>query len=459
MMFDSFVSSDSPAEPRLRITVMPDRLSAMAALEEHVVLVEPAEVHAALEAAGIRYGVLPEAVTALCTGEARQAVIARGHGPQPGRDTRFEPLLESRREAGAPRVNEDGRVDFLDLDFVRSVTAGEALMRRIPPTPGTEGCNLWGEILPARDGRDLAFRRVGLGTRLSPKDADLLVAATAGLPTFGPDFVQVDPVLWVPAVDVSTGHIRFAGSVVVAGDVGTGLQIEAEGDVIVAGTVDAATIVAGGNVELRGGMAGHGTGSVQAGGSVTARYLDSVTVIAGEDLYFEETISHCDVTVAQDVVAISAMGRGQVIGGQLRAGRAVRARGLGAPAGTVTLVGVGGADPERLQATEARCRQTRLALAAGTRHLVQLRMAGADPQDLQAGLARCERLQGELQVAEHHLEVAQPVPQANCYVQAVSVFYGGVEVRIGDQRRLLRDDLPGAKLVSRDGQVVVRYGG
>lgn len=454
----SVTTTDTCPKPHLRITVMPDGLSAMAAVEGGAATLAPAEVDAALAAAGIRYGVIPEAVTALCTGDERQTVIARGVSPQPGRDTRFEPLLASRREAGLPKLTADGRVDYLDLDYAESVTAGAALMRRIPPTSGTPGCNLWGEALPARDGKDKTFRRVGLGTRLSPDDPNLLVAATSGLPTFGPDFVQVDPVLWVPAVDVGTGHIRFAGTVIVAGDVGSGLVIEAAGDVIVAGTVDAASIVAGGNVELRGGMAGHGSGRVQANGTVTARYLDNVTVVAGEDVFFEETLSHCQVSVSRDVVAVSAIGHGQIIGGVVRAGRAIRVRVLGALAGTPTEVAVGQADPELVQAAQARYQQMHLALSQGTRQLVRLRMDGADRLEVETGVARCERLQGELQAAEHHLAVAQPVPLSDCYVQAGSGFYGGVEVSIGELRRSLKDDVPGAKLVARKGQISLRYG-
>jgi uncharacterized protein (DUF342 family) len=448
-----------PAQPHLRITVMPDALSAMAAVEGGAATLDPAEVDAALAAAGIRYGVIPEAVTALCCGDERQTVIARGLHPQPGLDTRFEPLLAGRaRTAGLPKLTDDGGVDYLDLDYAASVTAGEALMRRIPPTPGTEGCNLRGEPLPARDGKDKGFRRVGLGTRLSPDDPDLLVAATSGLPTVGPDFVQVDPVMVVPAVDVGTGHIRFAGTVVVAGDVATGLRIEAERDVIVCGTVDAATIVAGGNVELRGGMAGHGTGHIRAHGVVTARYLDQVTVVAGEDLYFEETLSYCQVTAARDVVAMSAIGRGQIIGGMVRAGRAIRVRVCGAPAGTGTTVQVGQPDAEGQRLAADRFARARQALTMGARDLVQGRMGGEDQPALAVTRNRCAQLQGELELAEHQLAVAQPVPVTDCYVQAVSGFFGGTEVVIGEQRRALKEDVPGAKLLARQGQITIRYG-
>ncbi|MBC7543277.1 MAG: DUF342 domain-containing protein [Candidatus Sericytochromatia bacterium] len=441
--------------PLVCITIRPDALSAVATVEAGKDI-DLATFDAILADAGVCFGVDPDAIFSLCTGERRQAVIAHGQPPLSGLDTSFEPLVSFRREAGTPKVNDDGGVDYLDLDHVQSVHIGAPLMRRIPPTTGTHGRNVRNEEITCRDGHDRPFRRVGLGTRISADDPQLLVAAVSGLPTFGPDYVQVDPVLWLPAVDVSTGHIRFAGTVIVAGDVATGLRIEADRDIIVAGTVDAADLIAGGNVELCGGMVGHGTGRVQAGGWINARYLDNVTVSAGEDLFFEETISHCQVTVCRDVVAISALGYGQIIGGTIQAGRTVRVRLLGALAGTATAVGVGGIDPDVALRAQARVEQIRRDANACTRQLIQMRRAGGSGSLLDTMLGQCERLQAEMPLAEQRLELARTLAEKDQSIEASQGFYGGVEARIGDLRRTLRDDMPGAKLVARHGQITLR---
>lgn len=439
----------------IRLTIQPDALSVLATVTEPD-LVDPASVGAALATAGVAYGIQVEAVAALCSGEKRQDVIARGDAAQPGEDARFEPLVACRHEGGAPKILADGRVDYFDLGYVTSVSVGDPLMRRIPPTRGIPGCNVRGETLPCRDGQDRPFRHVGLGTQLCPDDPDLLVAAEAGLPTIGPDHVRVDPVLWLPAVDVGTGHIQFAGTVVVAGDVTSGLQIEAGRDVIVAGTVEAAEIRAGGNVELRGGMVGQGQGRVTAGGSITARYLDNVAVSAGEDLYFEETLSHCQVTVCRDVIAVSTLGRGQVMGGRLQAGRQVRVRLLGAPAGTFTSLAVGVVDQaqiERAQSRVAACHQN---LIEATQQIVKLRVDGRGGPALAAARADRERLQAELQIAEHYWAAIQPVPVQQLQIRADKGFFGGVEVRFGEVRRFLHEDMPAATLVQRGGQISLR---
>jgi uncharacterized protein (DUF342 family) len=456
-----------PAAPLLRVTIMPDGLTAVAALattQANATAMPPSvsELRLALESAGICHGILEEVLTAMsqgiCTGDV---VVAHGVAPVDGADAWFEPLITRRKDVGVPRVQADGRIDFFDLGYAEAVRVGDPLMRRFPATEGTPGMSVTGGRLGHRSGRDKPFRRVGRGTRLAEDDPNLLVAAIAGLPTFGPDFVQVDPVLRVPNVDVSTGHITFAGTVIVVGDVATGLRIEADGDVIVAGSVEGAEIIAGGDIELRGGMVGQGRGRLQAARSIHARFLEGVTAEAGEDVTFEETISHSRVVAARDVAAISVLGRGQIVGGQTIAGHQVRVAVLGAPAGTLTTVQVG-LDPyreERLQRGQARLSRVHVLMQAAAQQLVQARMAqGTVAFDMPAVLAKLAGLAQEETAARADLERLQTetCDVAAARIRAGHYFYAGVEAAIGTVQRKLTDDCPGASLVLRDGRVTLR---
>lgn len=451
-----------PAAPSLRITIMPDGLSATAALATDERLPSPEELRLALASAGVSHGVITDALDALSRGQVwGEVVVAQGVAPVDGTDAWFEPLISRRRDIGVPRVQADGRVDFFDLGYAEAVRIGDPLMRRFPATAGEPGLSVTGRPLRPRAGTDKAFRRVGRGTRVSPEDPNLLVAAIAGLPSFGPDFVQVDPVLRVPAVDVSTGHIAFAGTVIVVGDVASGLRIEADGDVLVAGSVEGATIIAGGDVELRGGMVGQGRGQVQAGGSLHARFLEGVVAEAGLDLTFEETISHSRVVAARDIVAVSVLGRGQIIGGHTVAGHQVRVAVLGAPAGTTTAVQVG-VDPYReLRLARAQDRLTRVRqqMQGAAQRLVKARMAPSiDGTDLPALLAKLEGLSSEEAAARDAFErlVETRFDGARSMIRASQYFYAGVEAVIGSLSRKVADDLPGASLILRDERITIR---
>jgi uncharacterized protein (DUF342 family) len=450
------------AAASLRITIMPDGLTATAELAGSDLPPSPDALRVALASAGICHGVNEDALAALSTGDAwGEIVVAHGQAPVDGTDAWFEPLIARRRDIGVPRLQANGRIDFFDLGYAEAVRIGDPLMRRFPATDGEPGVSVTGGRLGQRSGKDKAFRRVGRGTRVSPDDPNLLVAAIAGLPTFGPDFVQVDPVLRVPNVDVSTGHIAFAGTVIVVGDVAAGLRIEADGDVIVAGSVEGAEIIAGGDIELRGGMVGQGRGRLQAGRSIHARFLEGVVAEAGVDVTFEETISHSRVVAARDVAAISVLGRGQIVGGQTVAGQQVRVAVLGAPAGTATPVQVG-VDPYRdlrLQRGQARLARVREQMQGATQRLVQARMGQAPSAvDLPALLAKLEGLGCEEAAARDEYErlVETTFDPARSQIRARQYFYAGVEAVIGTLQRKIADDLPGASLVLRDGRITVR---
>ena len=78
--------------------------------------------------------------------------VAKGVAPIPGRDTRFEPLVEVNRER-VPRANEDGRVNWRDLGDIPMVSPGDVLMRRHPPEQGKSGRDVFDNILQAPDGK------------------------------------------------------------------------------------------------------------------------------------------------------------------------------------------------------------------------------------------------------------------------------------------------------------------
>jgi len=61
-------------------------------------------------------------------------------------------------------------------------------------------------------------------------------------------------------VDFVTGNIFFNGNVVVCGTVLDGFEIKADGDIIVSKIVESATLTAGRDVIVKGGVLGRGKG-------------------------------------------------------------------------------------------------------------------------------------------------------------------------------------------------------
>ncbi|MBP0598321.1 DUF342 domain-containing protein [Herbaspirillum sp. LeCh32-8] len=312
------------------------------------------EVVNAVRAAGITYGILHEQLRgALSAGHCNKLIIAQGLMPTPAEPARFESLLEEKEEELA-EIDEDAVVSYADMGHLLLVSAGDPLMRRIPPVPGQDGIDIRGGKVPARPIADITFAKESVGAEPSEEDPDLLVAMVPGQPTLIKNGVKVNPVLDVENVDLSTGNLTFEGSVRVSGDVLTGMKVHVGGDVVVSGTVEAAEIVAGGSVTVKGGVIGHSEGVTATAGttaiasrisaqkSVQVMFAESAHIEAAEDILVLGNARHCELLAGNEIVVGKGNPRtGHIIGGRVEATNSIRANVIGASTSTLTRVQVG----------------------------------------------------------------------------------------------------------------------
>lgn len=287
---------------------------------------------------GVTHGIDFAALETACTSPQRVAV-ATGTPPSHGEDSSFELLVAEMRER-RPKVDAQGRVDFHELGDFPMVAAGQPLMRRRPASAGTDGRDVCGIVLPARQGKDEAFDKGLAGAAVSPDDANLLCATCAGLPVDTGHGVRVEQVLKLADVDLKCGNVRFDGSIEIGGDVHPGMLVEASGDVAVKGSVESARIKAGGNVQVGGGVLANAV--VVSGRSVKARFVEHSSVQAETTIDIGDMAVHSELQALEEVrVGVSAGPRGRLVGGSTSALLRVQAPQLGAPAGGLTKVQVG----------------------------------------------------------------------------------------------------------------------
>lgn len=286
-----------------------------------------------LEQAGVVKGIDEELIQRLEKAPVydQPMVVARGQEPKPGEDGRFEFLLPD-LPAG-PTVREDGTVDYREIGVAKAVKAGDAVARIHPPTAGEDGWDVAGNVLKAQPGK-LAKVRLGKGVELV-QETGTVVAVQDGHVIVS-DTVDVAPVFHVPEnVDFSVGNIRFPGAVHIGGDVLEGFQVEAEGSIIVRGSVVGATVISyGGDVEVRQGIRGPGQVRVEAPrGTVKAKFVENATVRAVE-LQVADAILHSNVTVEKSVRVHRRDGR--IAGGRIVAGELIESGFIGSVHATRT---------------------------------------------------------------------------------------------------------------------------
>lgn len=303
-------------------------------------LITQAAIGRALLEADVVLGIDEAALVQVCQAQTPARIaVAKGVPPLPGEDARFELLIDATRSR-APKVNDEGLIDFRELGEIVTVTTGLALMRRFPAGTGVYGHDVRGQLVMPKPGRDHRYAAKLSGVEFSRADPELLVAAVKGQPVLVVNGVMVEPVLHLQDVNMATGNINFDGSVQIDGDVLSGMLVRASGDIDVKGTVDGGILEAGGSVQVKCGIIAQA--KVRAEVSVAARFVENASIFAGTAIAIDEMALQSDLqALNQIVIGVKAPQRGRLVGGSARAMMLIQTPVLGASTSAVTHAQVG----------------------------------------------------------------------------------------------------------------------
>jgi len=262
-------------------------------------------------------------------------IIAMGKKPTTGSDASIQYFFNTNPNT-KPKQNDDGSVNFFDLNTISKCTKGQVLAELTKEVRGEAGFNVYGETIPPRDVRKLTLkynRNV-----VASEDGCTITAMVDGHVSLVDDKVFVSDVYEVVDVDTSTGNIDYKGNILITGNVKAGFSVRAEGDIEIRGVVEGAIIEATGNVVIIRGMNGMGKGVLSAGGNVIAKFFENTTVTAGGYVR-AEAILHSKISAKGDVDVDGR--KGFIIGGVIRSMGTVSAKTIGTDMGVDTEIEVG----------------------------------------------------------------------------------------------------------------------
>lgn len=329
----------APNEP-VQVGISEDKMEAYVILNTGATIEKISEdmIKNALKEHKVLYGLDEEAIKGLAqTQSTEKTLAASGEKPVPGKDAVVK-LLFTEDGKSSPKLMDDGSVDLRDISNISNVEAGQKLIEKTPPEPGTPGRNVLGVEIKPKKPKD--FTLIAGKNAKHSEDGLEVVATAAGRPVFRNKKIRVDPVYTVEGnVDYSTGNIDFVGSVVVKGWVRDGFTVNAAGDIEVQQGVDGAYINAGGNVTVRYGIQGGDKGKITAKGNVKASYVSGALVFSGGDVIVRESIMHSKIYADKRVLLEG--GHGLIVGGLVRAGELISAKVVGSNLAQPTSVEVG----------------------------------------------------------------------------------------------------------------------
>jgi uncharacterized protein (DUF342 family) len=236
-----------------------------------------------------------------------------------------------------PKTNEDGSVDFHQLDIISHVNKGDLLATLTPVDFGKPGIDVTGKPLKPTKVVNRVLRH---GNKIKMSEDGLkLYSDVNGHVSLTDGRVFVSDTYEIAAdVDSSTGDIDYEGNVVIKGNVITGFSVKAKGDIEVYGVVEGAYIEAGGQIILRRGMQGMNKGILKATSNIITKFIENAEVIAGGYIN-TDSIMHSKVSAKGDIVVGGR--RGFVTGGVIRSATLISLKTSGSHMGTNTVLEVG----------------------------------------------------------------------------------------------------------------------
>jgi uncharacterized protein (DUF342 family) len=433
------------------------------------------DLRAVLTTAGVVAGIDEAAMSAFCDGLARGepgdllVCLAQGRPAVPTREARMRFSFDAEARTGV--VRPDGSVDFKERNLFPAVEQDALVAECAPPVPGQPGQSVRGKEISVQVATGIVLS-AGENVRLEEKDGVQRLfatsAGTAGAETSEEETPQgklqrctvgVQPLSQIPGdVGYSTGNIDFRGNLLIKGSITGGFRVQATGDVAISGSVEAgAHVKAGANVVVQQGVFGSTT-RVQAGGSVTAKFIHEARIEAGTDVIIGSYVHNAQVQ-AGGLVKVEGLGGsgGGIVGGRVWAVKGIASRNVGSVQGTPTQLVAGVELAGLAQLEQATGVLLRADLALG-KLLKGIGLAALKAEDVRQLIARNP---GQKATLIHYIKKANQLAQSRerqaqelaafgehliqgareAAVDVLEKAYAKVVVQIGTQRLVLTQDM------------------
>ncbi|MBD3322060.1 MAG: DUF342 domain-containing protein [Chitinivibrionales bacterium] len=238
-----------------------------------------------------------------------------------------------------PKILPDGRADYYSIHLFENVKKNQELARVIPPKQGVPGTDVYGNPIPAQNGKPVSVRG-GKNVVIDTYDNSRWLAGKDGHVYFRDGKIIVEEVLNIEGnVDFHTGNIAFVGDVVVTGDVCSGFTVGSDGNICIHGTVEDARVESKQSIVLKSGFIGTGKGTIVAGRDVVAAFVRNQRIIAKNSIMIAGEVIEASLHAGKKVLVESP--KSWIIGGISSAKKCVRAHSIGNESGVFTRIEAG----------------------------------------------------------------------------------------------------------------------
>ena len=388
-----------------------------------------------------------------------------------------------------PKESEDAQIYFnFDMDLLKEFSAGKIeraqrnvykdfvvkkgllIAKRKPPVEGEPGTDVFGKPIVPKKPQDKSLKVFqGENVVIDPENTKMF-SIKEGVLRFERDKIHVDQILIVNGdLDAGIGNIDFEGTVVIEGTVKPGFVVKAREDIKVNDIVEAATLIAGRDIEIDAGVKGRGKAFLAAGRNIKVRFVENAEFEAGKDIIIDSASVNSTLKAKHDLLIEGKTG--ELVGGYASSGHQIIANVIGSTMNLKTSLEVG-IDPslrEKMTLLQSQIKideENLVKVQQIAKKLKELKdkLKNQFPKDKMEMLLKSvhtiNNINVELPRLKHELvETEQKIEQMvkGSKIIVKKIMYAGTEVTMRDRKFYANRDFEKVVMILEDGEI--RVGG
>lgn len=276
------------------------------------------DVEQLLAKSGVVFGIDDDAVKTLVQHCADnnlpfEIVIAAGKPAVEGVDGYIKIHIEDKRNPRG-RKKTDGAIDYREWGSFTEVKKDDLIAEMIPAIEGQAGKNIKGELIEPKSAAPAPKFVKGSGTRVAAGGKELRASRDGDLQQNANQFAVLDVLSFSANIDYYTGNIDAHTSLRIAKDIMPKFKVRSKGNISVGGSVENAEINCEGSLKVRGGIINHSR--VQIRGDLEVGFCNSSYIEASGNIVIHSEVIHSTIVAGGDILI---RGKGSFIGGRLQA--------------------------------------------------------------------------------------------------------------------------------------------
>ncbi|MCK9225936.1 MAG: FapA family protein, partial [Candidatus Muirbacterium halophilum] len=262
----------------------------------------------------------------------RKKLIAKGIPAFDGKAETY--ILHFEKKYNNEKITDNEKIDYRDINKVKSVESGEKIISIIPGEPSKEGIDVTGnKIIPAVLKEEKLFP--GLNTKFVENENAVYSEIEGRVHIGENNQVSVYPELVIQGdFDLEIGNINFDGSLIIHGNINDGFDINVRGDIHVDGNIYSSNVYSNGNITVIKGILTKEKCIVKADKNISAKFIENSFVSAGNDVYISKAAIRSTIIAGNKVIASGE--KGQLVASLVYGFNGIECVEAGSPMGTTT---------------------------------------------------------------------------------------------------------------------------